>query len=56
MNRIQSIEKKAPIENEFELDPVDDGDDDVARNSQLRDTMRQVARQAALDPRDGIEL
>jgi type IV secretion system protein VirD4 len=56
LNRIQSIEKKAPIENEFELDPVDDGDDDVARNSQLRDTMRQVARQAALDPRDGIEL
>ncbi len=56
LNRVQPIEKKAPIENEFELDPVDDGDDDVARNSQLRDTMRQVARQAALDPRDGIEL
>ena len=56
LNRIRPIEKKAPIENEFEIDPVDDIDDDVARNSRMRDTMRQVARQASLDPGDGIDL
>lgn len=56
LNRLQPIEKKAPIENEFEIDPVDDTDDDVARSSRMRDAMRQVARQASLDPGDGIDL
>ncbi|RWH82198.1 MAG: conjugal transfer protein TraG [Mesorhizobium sp.] len=56
LNRVQPIEKKAPIENEFEIDPADDFDDDIARNSRMRDAMRQVARQASLDPGDGIEL
>ncbi|HRO00949.1 MAG TPA: type IV secretory system conjugative DNA transfer family protein, partial [Nitrobacter sp.] len=57
LNRVQPIEKKTPIDNEFEIDPTDDiADEDVARTSRIRDTMRQVARQAALDPGDGIEL
>ncbi|MDX0484473.1 IncP-type conjugal transfer protein TraG [Sinorhizobium medicae] len=56
LSRVQPIEKKVPIENEFEIDSVDDADDDVTRNSRMRDTMRQVARQASLDPGDGIEL
>lgn len=56
LNRAPAVEKKASIENEFEIDPVDDADDDAARNVRLRDTMRHVARQAALDPGDGIEL
>jgi type IV secretion system protein VirD4 len=56
LNRVQPIEKKAPIENEFEIDQADEIDDDVARNSRMRDAMRQVARQASLDPGDGIEL
>jgi len=56
LNRVQPIEKKAPIENEFEIDPADDADDDAARLSRMNQTMRQVARQASLDPGDGIEL
>ncbi|WP_157016618.1 conjugal transfer protein TraG [Mesorhizobium xinjiangense] len=56
LSRVQPVEKKAPIENEFEIDPTSDADDDIARNSRLKDTMRQVARQASLDPGDGIEM
>jgi len=56
LSRIQATERKAPPESEFEIEPTDDAQDDAARNSRLRDTMRQVARQASLDPGDGIEL
>ncbi|MCU0733057.1 MAG: hypothetical protein MUE84_15925 [Hyphomonas sp.] len=46
LSRAEQPEKKPAIDNEFEIDPVDEPDD----------TMRQVARQASLDPGDGIEL
>ena len=44
------------VPNEFEFEPIEDSEGDLARNSRMRDTMRQVARQASLDPGDGIEL
>lgn len=47
--------KTAPI-NEFDPDYGDDVDEDAARLSRVNQTMRQVARQASLDPGDGIEL
>ena len=56
LSRVDQPERKPSVENEFEIDPVDEPEEDVARNSRLRDTMRQVARQASLDPGDGIEL
>ena len=56
LRRLQPAEKKVPIDNEFEIEPIEDADEDAARNSRMRDTMRQVARQASLDPGDGIEL
>jgi type IV secretion system protein VirD4 len=56
LSRVEQPERKPSVENEFEIDPVDEPEEDVARNSRLRDTMRQVARQASLDPGDGIEL
>ncbi|BAI99132.1 conjugal transfer protein TraG [Sphingobium sp. TA15] len=56
LRRLKPVEKTVPIENEFEFEPIEDADEDAARNSRLRDTMRQVARQASLDPGDGIEL
>ena len=56
LSRVQPIAKAAPIENEFEIDPPDDADDDAARLSRMNQNMRQVARQASLDPGDGIEL
>ena len=56
LNRVRPVEKMAPIENEFEIDPSDDAEDDVARNSRLSRVIQGVARQVSLDPRDGMEL
>jgi type IV secretion system protein VirD4 len=56
LSRSKPVEPKQPIENEFEIDPRDDADEDAARLSRMNQTMRQVARQALLDPGDGIEL
>ena len=41
--------------NEFELDEPDP-DSDAARQATVRRQMQRVARQASLDPEDGIEL
>ena len=43
-------------DNEFELDPPDEKNAHRARLRELNRNIRQVARQATLDPRDGIEL
>ncbi len=56
LSRSKPVEPKQPIENEFEIDPRDDADEDAARLSRMNQTMRQVARQASLDPGDGIDL
>ena len=56
LSRTKTVERKPVIENEFEIDPRDDVDEDAARLSRMTQTMRQVARQASLDPGDGIEL
>ncbi|WP_027155664.1 conjugal transfer protein TraG [Mesorhizobium sp. WSM2561] len=40
---------------EFDLD-CDESDDEAARRRSVDQTMRRTARQAALDPKDGIEL
>jgi type IV secretion system protein VirD4 len=54
LNRLKPVEKKAPIENEF--DPADDEDDDATRISRMNRMMQGVARQVSLDPNDGMEL
>jgi type IV secretion system protein VirD4 len=57
LNRVKPVEKKELMENEFEIDPSDDGDDDDAvRNRRLTRLMQGVARQVSLDPNDGMEL
>ena len=56
LNRVNPIEKKAPIDNEFEIDLPDDTEDGAARNQRLTRVMRGVARQVSLDPNDGMEL
>ena len=56
LNRVNPIEKKAPIDNEFEIDLPDDTEDAAARNQRLTRVMRGVARQVSLDPYDGMEL
>lgn len=45
-----------PINREFDFDRDDQTDDDAARARRMQDRMRGNARQAALDPGDGIEL
>ena len=56
LSKSKTIEKKEPIDNEFAPDPDDDMEDDTARVSRINQRMRQVARQASLDPCDGIEM
>ncbi|UDF04727.1 conjugal transfer protein TraG [Asticcacaulis sp. AND118] len=56
LNRVAPIEKKAPINNEFEIDLPDETDEDAVRNSRLSRIMQSVARQVSLDPDDGMDL
>lgn len=56
LTRAKPVEKKAPIENEFEIEPPDDTDEDAVRNRRMVRQMQGVARQVSLDPNDGMEL
>jgi len=57
LNRVAPIEKKPPVENEFEIDVERDEDEDAAaRNRRMTRMMQGVARQVSLDPNDGMEL
>jgi type IV secretion system protein VirD4 len=56
LSRVKPVEKKARNENEFEIGMPDDDEDDAARNSRMNRLMQGVARQASLDPGDGMDL
>ncbi|MDF8333088.1 conjugal transfer protein TraG [Novosphingobium cyanobacteriorum] len=56
INRVQPVEKKESIENEFEIGLADDDEDDAGRNSRMNRLMQGVARQVSLDPTDGMDL
>jgi type IV secretion system protein VirD4 len=56
LNAAKPVERKAPIDNEFELDGPDDADDDAARAGRLNQVMQGIARQVSLDPNDGMDL
>ncbi|MCW2109477.1 conjugal transfer protein TraG [Bradyrhizobium elkanii] len=56
LNRVEPVEMKAPLENEFEIGLADDAEDDTVRNSRMNRLMQGVARQVSLDPGDGMEL
>ena len=56
LSRVKPIEKKEPIENEFEIGMADDDEDDAARNSRMNRLMQGIARQASLDPGDDMNL
>lgn len=51
-----TVEKKAPIHNEFDLDGADDADDDATRSGRMNQVMQGIARQVSLDPNDGMDL
>jgi type IV secretion system protein VirD4 len=50
------VEKKSPIDHEFDLDSADDADADATRAGRLNQIMQGVARQVSLDPNDGMDL
>lgn len=54
--RVEPVEVPRPSRNEFEIDLVDETEDDVARTSRMTGVMQGVARQVSLDPNDGMEL
>ncbi len=54
--RVEPVEVPRPSRNEFEIDLVDETEDDVARTSRMTGLMQGVARQVSLDPNDGMEL
>ncbi|MQB35446.1 conjugal transfer protein TraG [Agrobacterium tumefaciens] len=56
LRRVTPVEKKVPIENEFEIGPPDDTDEDAVRNRRMVRQMQGVARQVSLDPNDGMDL
>ncbi len=56
LSRVEPVEEKKPIENEFEIDLTDEAEDDTARTSRMTRVMQGVARQVSLDPGDGMEL
>ena len=56
LNRVEPVEKKAQVENEFEIGLADEAEDDAAHNSRMNRLMQGVARQVSLDPGDGMEL
>lgn len=58
LSRVKPVEKLRPIENEFDVD-ADRGDemeDAATRNRRMTRLMHGVARQAAMNPNDGMEL
>jgi len=56
LTRVKPVEKKAPIKNEFEIEPSDDTGEDAVRYRRMVRQMQGVARQVSLDPNDGMEL
>ena len=56
LNRVEPVEKKAPVENEFEIGLADEAEADAVHNSRMNRLMQGVARQVSLDPGDGMEL
>ena len=56
LSSVSSVEKSAPIENEFDPLSYDGSDDEAARSQRLTRVMRGVARQVSMDPGDGMEL
>ncbi|WP_256754872.1 IncP-type conjugal transfer protein TraG, partial [Mesorhizobium sp. Mes31] len=55
LSRVELVVKPS-TENEFEIDHQDDMEDSVVRNRRLTRLMQGIARQASLDPGDGVDM
>lgn len=56
LSRVKPVEKKKPIENEFDFDHPDEADEEAAQNRRLIRQVQGIARQVAMDPNDGMDL
>ena len=56
LDRTQEVEKEKSIENEFEPDLNKPPKDQTVQLRQLDQQARQIARQASMDPNDGIDM
>lgn len=56
LSRAKPVEKKKPIENEFEPDLSDDVDEEAIQNRRMIRQVQGIARQVAMDPNDGMDL
>ncbi|PWJ76328.1 type IV secretion system protein VirD4 [Pseudaminobacter salicylatoxidans] len=56
LSRAKPVEKKKPIENEFEAGLSDDLDEEVVQNQRMIRHVQGIARQVAMDPNDGMDL
>jgi type IV secretion system protein VirD4 len=56
LDRTHETEKEKPIENEFEPDLKTPPKDPTVQLRQLDQQARQIARQASMDPNDGIDM
>jgi type IV secretion system protein VirD4 len=51
-----TVEKKAPLDNEFGPDPTDELEENAPQTSRMKDLVQGIARQASLDPSDDLGL
>ncbi|KAA5601767.1 conjugal transfer protein TraG [Blastochloris sulfoviridis] len=56
LTKAKTVEKKAPIDNEFGADFAGDEEEGRARISRMNQILQGVARQASLDPNDRMDL
>ena len=56
LNRVKPVEKKKPIENEFEAGLGDDVDEEAVQNRRMVRHVQSIARQISMDQNDGMEL
>jgi type IV secretion system protein VirD4 len=56
LSRVKPVEKKKPLENEFEIAPPDEVEEEAMQNRRMIRQVQGIARQVAMDPNDGMEL
>ena len=56
LGRVKPVEKKKPIENEFEAGLADDGDEEVGQNRRMIRHMLDTARRVSMNPHDRMDL
>ena len=56
LGRVKPVEKKKPIESEWEAGLSDDVDEEAAQNRRMIRHVQGVARQVSMNPGDGMDL